>query len=110
MQINLTPASYADAAMSATNTQQPQAAHKQANLLPTFTEIMVLQTEGHFDPQVETQIWTRAADAIVREVCTKMAKAVAKPIWLRAGRWSIHPRSKGNFVFSFDGCIPFDVI
>jgi hypothetical protein len=39
-----------------------------------------------------------------------MIRAVAKPIPLRAGRWSIHPRSKGNFVYSFDGNIPFDVI
>lgn len=39
-----------------------------------------------------------------------MAKAVAKPIPLRAGRWSAHPRSKGNFVYSFDGSIPFDII
>ena len=37
-----------------------------------------------------------------------MAKAVARPIPLRAGQWSIHPRSKGNFVYSFDGNIPFD--
>jgi hypothetical protein len=35
-----------------------------------------------------------------------MAKAVANPIPLKAGRWSVHPRSKGNFVFSFDGNIP----
>jgi hypothetical protein len=39
-----------------------------------------------------------------------MAKSVARPIALRAGRWSIHPRSKGNFVFSFDGCIRFEDI
>ena len=39
-----------------------------------------------------------------------MAKAVAKPILLRAGGWSVHPRSKGNFVSSIDGCIPFNVI
>lgn len=39
-----------------------------------------------------------------------MAKAVAKPISLKAGQWCIHPCSKGNFVFSFDGCIPFDAI
>jgi len=39
-----------------------------------------------------------------------MTKAVAKPIPLKAGRWSINPRSKGNFVFSFDGCIPFDIL
>ena len=46
----------------------------------------------------------------MREVRIKMAKAVAKPIALRAGRWSIHPRSKGNFVYSFDGCIPFNIL
>src|SRR6266849_1540213 len=73
-------------------------------------KVTILQPRGHADPQTESQIRARAADAIVREVRTKMAKAVAKPISLRAGRWSIHPRSKGNFVFSFDGCISFDVI
>ena len=39
-----------------------------------------------------------------------MIKTVAKPIPLKAGRWSINPRSKGNFVYSFDGCIPFDIV
>jgi hypothetical protein len=39
-----------------------------------------------------------------------MAKVMAKPIQLKAGQWSIHPCSKGNFVYSFDGCISFDVI
>jgi len=62
------------------------------------------------DPQVERCIQARAADAIVREVRLNMMKAVAKPIPLKAGRWSINPRSKGNFVYSFDGCIPFDII
>ena len=71
---------------------------------------MVLRSGGHFDAQIETQIQKRAADAIVCEVHTKMAKAVAKPISLRAGRWSIHPHSKGNFVFSFDGCVSFNTI
>jgi hypothetical protein len=39
-----------------------------------------------------------------------MDKAVSNPIPLRAGRWSISSRSKGNFVYSFDGCIPFNII
>lgn len=39
-----------------------------------------------------------------------MGIAVAKPIVLRAGWWSVHPRSRGNFVYSFDGNIPFDII
>ena len=110
VQTNPTSASYADTAAIAANIQQPQTPRRRTNSPPAITEITVLRTGGHFDPQVETQIRTRAADAIVREVRTKMAKAVAKPISLRAGRWSIHPRSKGNFVFSFDGCIPFDII
>ena len=109
-QINLTPASYAGAAASAANTQQPLAPRKLTNPLPSITEVTVLRSGGHHDPQTENYIRSRAADAIVREVRTNMAKAVAKPIVLRAGRWSVHPRSKGNFVFSFDGCVPFDVI
>ena len=39
-----------------------------------------------------------------------MAKTLARPIPLKAGRWSINPRSKGNFVYSFDGYVPFDII
>jgi hypothetical protein len=39
-----------------------------------------------------------------------MAKAVAHPIPLKVGRWSLHPWSRGNFVFSFEGHIPFDTI
>ena len=109
-QINLTPASYANTAATAASTKQPTTARKVANPLPSITEITVLRTGGHWDPQTENSIRARAADAIVREVRAQMAKAVAKPIVLRAGRWSVHPRSKGNFVFSFDGCIPFEVI
>jgi hypothetical protein len=109
-QTNLLPASYASVATSAANTQQPQPPHRQSNPLPSITEITVLRTGGHPDLQTEGHIRGRAADAIVRQVRTEMAKAVAKPISLKAGRWSIHPRSKGNFVYSFDGCIPFDVI
>ena len=39
-----------------------------------------------------------------------MAKTLSNPIPLRAGRWSIQPCSKGNFVYSFNGHIPFDII
>jgi len=53
----------------------------------------------HVDPQTESHIRVRAvaSDAIVREVQTKMAKAVARPKPLRAGGWGIHTYSKGNF-------------
>jgi hypothetical protein len=59
---------------------------------------------------VDQCIRAPAVDAIIREVRLNMAKAVAKPIPLKAGRWSISSHSKGNFVYSFDGCIPFDIV
>jgi hypothetical protein len=110
-QINLTPASYASAAAASASTKQPTVPHKPAQL-PAVTEVTVLRagSEGHSDPQVELSIRARAADAIVREVRLKMANTVPNPIPLRAGRWSIQARSKGNFVYSFDGNIPFDLI
>jgi hypothetical protein len=111
-QINLTPASYASAAASAANTKQPAAPPKTAARLPTITEVTVLRAGngGHPDPEVELNIRIRAADAIVREVRLKMSNAVSNPIPLRAGRWSVQARSKGNFVYSFDGNVPFDTI
>jgi len=111
-QINLTPASYASAAASSANITQPAAPPKPATRLPAITEVTVLRSgsEGHPDPQVEMSIRARPADAIVREVRLKMANAVPNPIPLRAGRWSSQLRSKGNFVYSFDGNIPFDLM
>jgi hypothetical protein len=104
------PISYAGAATAATNLQQPTTLKKNGIPPLTITEVTVLRTGGLIDTLKETQIQNRAADAIVREVRLKMAKATANPIRLRAGRWSISPRSKGNFVFSFDGNVPFDII
>jgi hypothetical protein len=111
-QINLTPASYASAAASATNTKQPEAPPKPNDRLPAITEVTVIRSGagGHADSQIEMSIRARAPDAIVREVRLKMKNAVPNPIPLRAGRWSVQARSKGNFVYSFDGNIPFDLI
>ena len=39
-----------------------------------------------------------------------MGKTVAKLIPLTAGCWSIHPHSRGNFVYSFDSSVPFELI
>jgi hypothetical protein len=105
-----TPTSYAGAASTATNLPQPPPLKKNATSPPIITEVTVLRAGGLTDTHRELQIRNRAADAIVREVRLKMAKATANPIRLRAGRWSISPRSKGNFVFSFDGNVPFDII
>jgi len=112
LQSNPTPTSYANVAASAANTKQQTAPPKAVTQLPRITEVTVLRAgrEGHLDPHIEESIRARAADAIVREVRLKMSNAVAKPIPLRAGRWSAHPRSKGNFVYSFDGNVPFDLI
>ena len=109
-QINLTPASFASIATAATNIQQNKTSPREQSTLPSITEVTVLRRGGCGDDQVEQYIRARAADAIVREVKINMAKAVATPIPLRAGRWSVHPQSKGNFVYSFNGYIPFDII
>src|SRR6266567_884284 len=39
-----------------------------------------------------------------------MANTVSNPIPLQVGHWSSQAYSKGNFVYSFDGNIPFDLI
>ena len=108
---DLPPTSYAGVAAAAANTKQP-APSPPATRLPSITEVTIIRNgaEGHPDPQVEESIRARAADAIVREVRLKMGKAVANPIPLRAGRWSVQQRSKGNFVYSFDGHIPFNLL
>ena len=62
------------------------------------------------DMKTKQYIRARAPDAIVYEVHINMKNAVEKLIPLRAGKWSINLRSKGNFVFSFDNNIPFDHI
>ena len=114
-QINLTPQSYANAAAAAnanapTLKTQGKATQKPPAPTPSVTEVTIIHHRGHIDSRIEKQLWARTADAIVREVRLQMSKAVANPIPLKAGRWSIHPRSKGNFVFSFDGHVPFDSI
>lgn len=111
-QINLSPTSYATAASAAVNTQQPKLQIKPPSQLPAITEVTVIRSGngGHTDPEIELSIRLRAADAIVREVRLKMGSTVSNPIPLRAGRWSAHPRSKGNFVYSFDGNISFELI
>jgi len=105
------PVSYAGiAATQADITKKNPSPSKQLAHVPTITEVTVLRAGGFLDTNLEQRVRARAADAIVREVTLKMAKTVARPVPLKAGRWSIHPRSKGNFVYSFDGNVPFDII
>ena len=106
------PASYANAEAAAAGTKQPNPPPNTGIRLPAITEVTVLQAgkEGHIDRDFEQSIRAHTADAITREVRLQMRNAVANPISLRAGRWSAHPRSKGNFVYSFDGNISFDII
>jgi hypothetical protein len=114
-QINLTLQSYANTAATASTAvskSKPQATNppKTSATTPSIMEVTVICHGGHLDSQIENRIQGRSADAIVHEVRLNMAKVVAHPIPLKAGHWSIHPRSKGNFVFSFDGHVPFDTI
>jgi hypothetical protein len=114
--INLTPQLYASIAVSTNmvapvpKAQQPNSALKTSTVLPSITEVTIVCQGGHVNARLENQIRGRTADTIVCEVKLNMSKAVAHPIPLRASCWSIHPCSKGNFVFSFEGHIPFDTI
>ena len=62
------------------------------------------------DLQWEESLRECTADAIVHQVKLSICKAVANPIPLKAGCWSAHPRSRGNFVYSFDSNVPFNLI
>ena len=110
MHINLTPASYANAAAVAADFPQKHNMGKSAPSPPSITEVTVLRYGGHMDADTEQQIFTRAPNTIICKVKLQIAKALSNPISLRVGRWSIHPHSKGNFVYSFNRHIPFDII
>ena len=108
--VNITQASYAAATANVANKSQGQYIPWMKHSLLTITEITVLRSSGHPDSLMDQCIRAWAPDVIVREVYNTMKKVVAKPIPLRAGRWSINPRSKGNFMYSFDSNIPFNEI
>jgi hypothetical protein len=103
-------ASYTSTAATTTNLTQPPAPPRQAPCTPTITEVTVIRSGGLLDKGLEESIWACPADAIIWEVNLKMAKAMVLPIPLKSGCRSIHPRSKGNFVYSFNGNIPFDLV
>ena len=84
--INLTPGTYARVATAAVNVQQNTTLPQIKNMLPSITEIIVLHYGRHIDHQVEQGIRARAADAIICEVRLNMAKVVANPIPLQAGK------------------------
>ncbi len=109
-QSNSRPTSYAGVAAASTGTKQAPAPPRPATHTPMIMEVMVIRAGGFQDKELEQKVRAWAADAIVREVALKMAKTVTQPIPLRARCWSIHPCSKGNFVYSFDGNVPFNVI
>ena len=114
-QINLTPRSYAETTgVAATTTSaQPHAQSQQlqgVNHAPTFTEITVIRHGGSVNTVSEQAVRKRRPDAIVREVQANMARAVARPLPITAGRWSTGARSKGNFVFRMQGQIDFKFI
>src|SRR5258708_8500546 len=106
-QINLTPTSFANVAAKAAHLPQKgggQSAHQSA----TVMEITVLRSRGLQDRAVETAIQARPAYAIARAAHTAIEVAVAKPIHLKAGQWSFGLNSRGNYIYVFDGLVPFD--
>ena len=110
MLINLTPASYTGVALATAALPQQSAPSRPTLSPPVITEVTVLHSGGLKDTHAEQQIQVCAPDSIVWEVKLKMAKALTDPIPLCAGCWSIQALSKGNFVYSFNGHIPFDII
>lgn len=112
-QINLTPRSYATAVAVTQAPGQPPTQNQPAHLAnppPAFTEVTVVRFSGSIEPTREQAVRVRQPDAIVREVRTNMARAVAKPLPVISGRWSSGTRSKGNFVFTMRGQVDFAFI
>ena len=114
-QINLTPRSYAEmtGAIPTTTLAQPQK-HTQQNQVTnnssTITEVTVVRFGGAILSANEQAVRKRRPDAIIREVKANMMRAVAKPLPITMGRWSLGARSKGNFVFTMQGHIDFRFI
>ena len=100
--------------MAATTTSaQPHAQSQQlqgVNHAPTFTEITVIRHGSSVNTVSEQAVHKRRPNAIVREVQANMARAVARPLPITAGRWSTGTQSKGNFVFRMQGQIDFKFI
>ena len=113
-QVNLTPRSYAAAAIAtAAPTQQStknQLTHPASPASPAFTEVTVVRHGGSVLSAREQTVRGRQPDAIVREVRANMARDVAKPLPIIAGRWSSGSRSKGNFVFTMRGQVDFPFV
>ena len=108
-QINLTPRLYATAtaAAAATSATQNQPTQLAKPLQMAFTEVTVVRLGGSLITTREQTTRARQPDAIVREVRANMARAVAKPLPIVSGRWSLGARSRGNFVFTMRGQIEF---
>jgi hypothetical protein len=91
-QVNLTPRSYAAAAITtAAPTQQPtqnQPIHPTNPAPLAFTEVTIVRNGGAMLSAREQTARGRQPDAIVREVRANMAREVAKPLPIIAGRWS----------------------
>jgi hypothetical protein len=104
-QINLTPSSYATATTKPAMT--PPTATSPTPPAPLLTEVTVLRGGCSHDEEAEKAIRARSSDSIVREVRAAIAREVRKAPLLKAGRWSSGPRSKGNFVYVFQGNVPF---
>ncbi|KAF8257053.1 hypothetical protein EI94DRAFT_1819257 [Lactarius quietus] len=104
-QINLNPSSYA---VATTNPAAlPTTATSPTSPTPLLPEVTVLRGGCSFDEEKEKAIRARPSDSIVREVRAAIVREVRKAPLLKAGRWSSGPRSKGNFVYVFQGNVPF---
>ena len=71
---------------------------------------MVLHFGGLKNSQLEQAIRAHLADAIACKVQAAVENVVHKPICIIAGQWSVSSKSKGNFIYTLAGEVPFAII
>ena len=74
------------------------------------TEVTVLCFRGHEDQQIETATRAHQANAIAHKVHLVIKGVVNNPIHIIAGCWSINSKSRGNFVYTLAGEVPFTLV
>ena len=111
--VHLVPSSfsYAMVTQKPANTNNPSPSpNKPGPLKALSTEVTVLHFEGLKNSQLKQAIRAHPADAIAHEVQAAVENVVHKPICIIAGQWSVSSKSKGNFIYTLAGEVPFAII
>ena len=106
--IHLVPGSFTYAAAAQQAANLPTAPPSKPDTPRTqTTEVTVLCFRGHKDQQIETATRACQANAIAHKVCSVIKGVVNNPICIIAGHWCVNSKSRGNFVYTLAGEIPF---